>query len=151
MPFPNLDVPQPRFDMYGSQFEISPLVSKGTAGVMAPGQTLFSCTLRENAPSSATATYPVLIVPANMCFFLTDFQANGAAIVAGAEIVLTILAGTVAITQVSLGNSSPISLQYETQPFATPGVVITISVTNPSATTPAFACTMAGYLQSFGF
>lgn len=127
------------------------MTSRATAGPLAPGQSLFSVTLRESSPSAGTTTFQLLTVPSGMTFFVTDLQANGAAIAAAAEIVLTLNAGTIAITQVSLGSSSPIALQYETQPFATAGAVLSLAVTNANATTPAFSATIAGYLQASGY
>jgi hypothetical protein len=151
MPYPNLGPLQPVFDQYGNTYEVNPMVQRGTSGAMASGQSLFSATLRESAGSSSTLTFPLLTVPAGGVFFVTDLQATGAAIASGAELVLSLQAGSIIIAQCSLGPTSPISCQFETQPFVPAGTVVSAVVTNANATTPAFALFMAGFYQQFGF
>ena len=151
MPYPNLGALQPCFDQYGNTYECNPMVQRGTSGAMASGQSLFSATLRESAGSSTTLTFPLLTVPAGGMFFVTDLQATAQPSLSGAELVLSIQAGLIIIAQCSLGPTSPISCQFETQPFVPAGVTISAVVTNANATTPAFALFMAGFYQQFGF
>ena len=151
MPYPNPGALVPTFDQYGNNYSVTPLVCKESAGAMAPGQSLFSATLREAAGSSSTLTFPLLTVPAGGMFFITDLQATGAAIASGAELVLSLQAGSITIAQCSLGPTSPVSCQFETQPFVPAGTVVSAVVTNANATTPAFALFMAGFYEQFGF
>jgi len=151
MPYPNLGALQPQYDQYGNALEANPLVQRGTAGSLAPGQSLFSASLRESAGNASTLTFPLFVVPSNGCFFLTDMQATGAAIAANAELVLSIQAGSIIIAQCSLGNTSPISCSFETQPMVPGGTTVNAVVTNGAGTTPAFAFFIAGFYQQFGF
>jgi hypothetical protein len=151
MPYPNLASLQSQYDQYGNALEVSPLVARGTAGSLAPGQSLFSASLRESAGNNSTLTFPLFIVPSNGCWFLTDMQATGAAIASAAELVLSIQAGSIIIAQCSLGATSPISCSFETQPMVPPGTMVSVVVTNANATTPAFAFFLAGFYQQFGF
>ncbi len=151
MPFPNLGPLQPQFDQYGNQLSVNPVVQRGTAGSLAPGQSLFSASLREAAGSSSTLTFPLFTVPANGAWFLTDMQATGAAIASSAELVLSVQAGSIIIAQCSLGPTSPIACSFETQPMVPPGVTVSVVVTNANATTPSFAFFVAGFYQQFGF
>ncbi len=151
MAYPTLGAGIPTFDQWGNAYSVSPLVSKSSAGAMATGQSLFSASLRENAASTGTVTFPLLTVPANGVIYITDIQATGAAIVANAELIFNIVAGTCIIAQASLGPTSPIATIFETQPLAPSGTVISVQVTNANATTPAFDIFVSGYYQQFGF
>jgi len=149
--YPNVSIQSPAYDLYGNALEVSPVVNRGTAGSLAPGQSLFTATIRENAGSSSTLTFPLFTVPADGCWYLSDLQATGAAIAANAELVLSVQAGTIVIAQSSLGPTSPIAVSFETQPMVPPGTVVNVVVTNAAATTPAFAMFVAGFYQQFGY
>jgi hypothetical protein len=149
--YPNLSIQSPAFDQYGNALEVSPIANRSTAGSLTPGQSLFTATIRENAGNASTLTFPLFTVPANGCFYISDLQATGAAIANNAELVISVLAGSLTIAHASLGPTSPISSAFETQPMVPPGTVVSVSVANTAATTPAFNVFMGGFYQQFGY
>jgi len=149
--YPNFGTQTQSFDQYGNALEVCPVVGRGTAGSLAPGQSLFTATIRENAGNASTLTFPLFTVPSNGCFYISDLQATGAAIASNAELVLSVQAGAIVIAQASLGPTSPFSCAFETQPMIPPGTTINAVVKNTAATTPAFAMFVAGYYQQFGY
>jgi hypothetical protein len=148
--YPQLGAQVPTFDQYGNNLSVSPMVGRQTAGALAPGQSLFSASLREASPTSGTLTFPLLTVPTNGVFYVTDFESSCAALAAATELSITLTSGTLPISQASISGTSPVSAQFETQPFVIGGntLNVVLGATAGGVTTDVF---VAGYYQQFGF
>jgi hypothetical protein len=142
-PYPN--VGQPTFDQFGNQAEYSPLVSRSTAGALAPGQTLISCSGRISTSASATVTVPLFTVPANKTWFETDLNLST---IASVELDCQVSAGSVPIDREATSSTSPINIVHETQPFAPGGTMVSLLLPQTSGGAVNLDFMVAGYFQA---
>ena len=145
--YPNLGLAQATFDQYGNQCSISPLVTRSTAGALAPGQSLFSCDGRIATTTTAATTIPLVAVPPNTVFYVTDFCCSTAGT---SEVDVQLQSGTIPIDRASVFNTSPASYTHETQPMAIPGNVVNL-VFGQTTAVQNVNFFIAGYFQAFGF
>lgn len=145
MPYPAPNNAVPTFDQFGNQAEYSPLVGRSTAGALAPGQTLISCSGRIATATGAVTTVPLFTVPVQKCWFETDLNLST---IAAVEVDCQVEAGTIAIDREVTSSTSPINAVHETQPFAPGGTVVSLVLPATGAGTVNIDFMVAGYFQS---
>jgi hypothetical protein len=144
--YPTLGLPQPTYDQYGNQCSVNPMVTRSTAGALAPGQALFSCDGRIATTTTAATTIPLVSVPPNMVLYITDFCCSTAGT---SEVDAQIQSGTIPIDRASVFNTSPAAYLHETQPMAIPGNVLSLVLSQTTAVQNVNFF-IAGYFQAFG-
>jgi hypothetical protein len=142
-PFQNSGVPT--FDQFGNQAEFSPLTAKSTAGSLAPGQTLISCSGRIATATGATITVPLFTVPASKTWFETDLNLST---IASVEVDCQVQAGTIPIDREVTSSTSPINVVHETQPLAPGGTVVSLVLPATSGGSVNIDFMVSGYFQS---
>ena len=145
MPYPIPNSAVPTFDQFGNQAEYSPLVGRSTAGALAPGQTLISCSGRIATATGATTTVPLFTVPAGKTFFETDLNLST---IASVELDTQVQAGSIPIDREATSSTSPINVVHETQPFAPGGTVVSLVLPATSGGSVNLDFMIAGYFQS---
>ncbi len=144
--YPSLGQPQPTYDQYGNQCSISPLVTRSTAGALAPGQALFSCDGRIGTTTSTAVAIPLVIVPPNTVLYITDFCCSTAGT---SEVDVQLQSGAIPIDRASVFNTSPAAYLHETQPMAIPGNTLNL-VFGQTTAVQNVNFFVAGYFQAFG-
>jgi hypothetical protein len=142
-PYPSGQLPY--YDQFGSQYSVSPLVAKSTAGSLGFGQTLVSACGRIATSATLPVTVPLFTVPTNKTFFLTDMVLST---IAAVEIDTQITAGAVPIDRAVTSSTSPICVIHETQPLATGTLVVALVLAATTAGTVNVDFFVAGYFQS---